>query len=231
MRLRSFIYVPLLFAAGTAAAQDSLPRGDAAQDRPEKILLVLGDSLSAAHQIGEAEGWVSLLQRRIEQRAGRRATPWRVVNASIPGETSDGGLARCTSLFARYRPAILVLELGANDGLRGLPPKRVQRNLAMIIEAAAEQGTETVLVGIRLPANYGEVYRDRFEAVYAALAEHYGLPLVPFLLAGVADHAEWMQADGLHPTAEAQPRLLDNVWPSLAPLLEAPADAGGAGRR
>ncbi len=219
MMFRSFILVPLLLAAVPSVAED----------RPEKTLLVLGDSLSAAHQIGEAEGWVSLLQRRLEARAGRRGTPWRVINASIPGETSEGGLARCPSLFARYRPAILILELGANDGLRGLSPRRLQRNLAMIIDAAAEIGTETLLIGMRLPANYGEVYRDRFEAVYTDLAEHYGLPLVPFLLAGVADQAEWMQTDGLHPTAEAQPQLLDNVWPLLEPVLAMPDDAGGAG--
>ena len=183
-----------------------------AAERP--VLLVMGDSLSAAYGIERQAGWVSLLATRLAGEA-------RVVNASISGETTRGGATRLPELLRQHTPAIVLLELGGNDGLRGLPPGQMRANLAAMIEASRAAGAEVLLLGIDIPPNYGRAYRDAFTAVYTRLAEAYELPLVPFLLEGVALEEELMQADGIHPTAAAQPRILENVWPALAPLLRA----------
>lgn len=179
-------------------------------------VLVLGDSLSAAYGIRPESGWVSLLRDRLQQ-----ARPVRdVVNASISGETTSGGLARLGKLLADHRPALVVVELGANDALRGLPLSAPRANLARIIELSRQAGARVLLVGIEIPTNYGPQYRDGLRNLYRDLAAEFNLPLVPFLLEGVALDPQLMQDDGLHPTAAAQPRVLENVWPKLEPLLQ-----------
>ena len=182
-----------------------------AASRP--VVLVMGDSLSAAYGIEQRAGWVSLLQARLDGKA-------RVVNASISGETTSGAAARLPDLLGQHRPEIVVLELGGNDGLRGLPPGQMRTNLAAMIEASQAADAEVLLLGIDIPPNYGQAYRDAFTGVFTRLADRHDLALVPFLLEGVALEEELMQDDGIHPTAAAQPRILENVWPALAPLLE-----------
>ncbi|MBB3142106.1 arylesterase [Halomonas organivorans] len=182
-----------------------------ADQRPR--LLVMGDSLSAAYGIERDAGWVSLLAERLEGKA-------EVINASISGETSGGGAARLPELLRQHAPEIVLLELGGNDGLRGLPPGQLRANLAGMIEESQAAGAQVLLLGIDIPPNYGPAYRDAFTGVYDDLAERYEVALVPFLLKGVALDESLMQDDGIHPTAAAQPALLDNVWPALAPLLE-----------
>jgi acyl-CoA thioesterase-1 len=186
---------------------------------PPRPILVLGDSLSAAHGIAPADGWVALLERRLRD----APAPQPVVNASISGETTAGGLARLPALLAEHRPALVVIELGANDGLRGLPLAEARANLARMLEAVRAAGARAVLVGIELPLNYGPRYRDGLRSLYRDLAGEFNVPLVPFLLEGVALDPALMQDDGLHPNAAAQPKLLDNVWKVLQPLLAAPA--------
>lgn len=185
-------------------------------------VLILGDSLSAAYGIAEDRGWVALLQRRLEE----RGYPHRVVNASVSGETSVGGRNRLPRLLEEHRPAVLVVELGANDGLRGIAPSVFSENLTAIIAAGQAAGARVLLLGVRLPPNYGAVFNARFERVYASVADATDTVLVPFFLDGVAQDRGLMLPDGLHPAAEAQPRLLDNVWPALEPLLEARRAAG-----
>lgn len=180
-----------------------------------KTILVLGDSLSAAHNIATQSGWVHLLEVRLT----KMKPGWAVVNASVSGETSLSGRHRLSALLAKYRPAVLVLELGANDGLRGLPLPALRDNLAAMIDQAREAGTRVLLVGIELPLNYGPQYRDGLRAVYAGLAKDRRIALVPFLLEGVALDPTRMQDDGLHPTAEGEPAVLETVWAGLWPLL------------
>jgi len=181
----------------------------------QPTIMVLGDSLSSGYGLELSQGWVSLLQQRLEQ-AGY---PHRVVNASISGDTSRGGLARLPAALASHQPDIVILELGGNDGLRGLSLEALAQNLAAMIERSQQAGARVALAEIRIPPNYGPRYTKKFQALYGELAERYQLPLIPFLLDGVADNNGLMQADGVHPRAEAQPRILDNVWPVLAPLL------------
>jgi acyl-CoA thioesterase-1 len=191
-----------LALAGVAAAQ-------------EPVVLVLGDSLSSGYGIALERGWVRLLAHRLAE----RGAPHRVVNASIAGDTTRGGLARAAQALDAHRPRVLVLELGGNDGLRGIPVDETRRSLEGIIRLAAEREVQVLLVGIRLPPNYGAAYTQGFEALYPRLAREQGVPLVPFLLEGVADRPELMQADGIHPREEAQAQLLETVWGGLAPLL------------
>lgn len=179
-------------------------------------VLVVGDSLSAAHNIPQHDGWVALLQDRLNTRA---VPAPEVINASISGETSAGAVARLPDLIAQHRPAIVVIELGGNDGLRGLAPTELAANLDAMIRMSREAGAKVLLIGTELPPNYGRAYRDRFRAVYADLARRHAVALLPFLLDGVALEPGLMQDDGLHPTAAAQPRVLDNVWPVLQTLL------------
>lgn len=176
-------------------------------------LLVMGDSLSAAYGIEREEGWVSLLAERLDDDA-------QVINASISGETTSGGLQRFTELLGQRQPDIVLLELGGNDGLRGLAPNQMQANLASMIEQSQDAGAQVLLLGIDIPPNYGQAYRDAFTGVFRSLAEEYDVALVPFLLEDIALNKALMQSDGIHPTADAQPIILDNVWPALAPLLE-----------
>ena len=189
--------------------------------RAATTVLVLGDSLSAAHGIAQNQGWVSLLQQRITAE-GNKA---RVINASISGETTWGGRNRISELLDRHRPGILIVELGGNDGLRGLPIVDIRANLDYIINAAKGQGAKVLLLGMRLPPNYGPAYTRDFQDSYARLAAQHGAALVPFMLEGFAEDNSAFQADGIHPTAAAQTRILDNVWPALQRLLKTSHEA------
>lgn len=182
---------------------------------PARIVLVVGDSLSAAYNVDLNAGWVALLAERL----ARRDPPYQVVNASISGDTTAGGLARLPRLLNEHRPAVVIVELGGNDGLRGIDPAEAKRNLKAMITRAKSAGVKVLLVGIKLPPNYGIRYTERFQRLYRELAAETRVALVPFLLEGVATHAALMQADGIHPNAAAQKRVLDNVWQQLQPLL------------
>ncbi len=188
-----------------------------AADAERKNLLIVGDSLSAAYGIDSDAAWVELLKDRLEQEA---PGTWNVANASISGETTDGGLRRLPDLLDKHNPAIVVIELGGNDGLRGFPPDVIRNNLAKMIHLSQQQGAEVLLVGIEIPPNYGPRYTTAFAEVYSSLAEEYNLAFLPFFLADVYDGEAMMQADGIHPTARAQPQLLDNIWPELLTLLD-----------
>lgn len=180
-----------------------------------RTILVVGDSLSAAFGMDTRAGWVALL----EQRLVREKLDYTVVNASISGDITANGLARLPRLLARHQPAIVIVELGGNDGLRGLSLEQMKHNLTAMIGKARTRGARVLLVGIELPPNYGRRYTERFREVYRQIAREQNVPLVPFLLAGVGTDRTLMQADGIHPTPEVQPRMLDNLWPSLRPLL------------
>lgn len=179
---------------------------------------MLGDSLSAGYGIRSAQGWVALLEQRLQT----QGYGYKVVNASVSGETTGGGLQRLPRALELHRPAVVVVELGANDGLRGLNISLTRDNLTKIVAEAKKSGAEVVLVGMRLPPNYGPRYTNDFMRMYREIATENKVALVPFLLQSVALNAELMQADGLHPTAAAQPALLDTVWPVLRPLLKKP---------
>jgi len=180
------------------------------------VILVMGDSLSAAYGIETSQGWVALLAERLKT----RAYAYRVVNASVSGDTSAQGLTRLPMELAQHRPAIVILELGANDGLRGLSVTAMQENLTKMIVLSKRAGAQVLLLGILLPPNFGPEYTQSFAAVYPRLAKAYHVPLVPFLLEGVAQHREMLQADGMHPLAPAEQQVLDNVWLKLESLLK-----------
>jgi acyl-CoA thioesterase-1 len=178
-------------------------------------ILVIGDSLSAAYGLEIQAGWVVLLQQRLKAEGYSH----QVVNASISGDTTASGLARLPQALNKHRPEIVIIELGGNDGLRGLPLAQMKHNIAAMITKARAQGAKVLLVGVLLPPNYGRAYVEKFRAVFRELAERYDVPLAPFILEGVATRTDLMQSDGIHPTARAQPIMLDNVWPYLAPLI------------
>lgn len=180
-------------------------------------ILVLGDSLSAAFRIDTESGWVALLARRLQQPGSKY--PYTVVNASISGETTAGGLSRLPALLAAHRPSVVLVELGSNDGLRGLPIDEVRANLDRIVETCRSAGAAVVLIGVELPINYGPQYREGLRGIYRDAAKKFNAPLVPFLLDGVALDPKMMQDDGLHPLAAAEPKVLDNVWPVLETAL------------
>ena len=180
-----------------------------------KTVLVLGDSLSAEYGLSHGSGWVPLLEQRLKT----QGIDADVVNASISGETTSGGLARLPALLVKYRPEIVVIALGANDGLRGLPLAAAEANLRTMSRQAKQAGAQVLLLGMRLPPNYGRAYNDRFFALFGKVAREFQAPLVPFMLEGVADKASLFQTDRLHPTAQAQPLILDNIWPQLHPML------------
>jgi acyl-CoA thioesterase I len=189
--------------------------GTAASAAHGKTVLVYGDSLSAAYGMPEQRGWVALLDERLK----RERPDYSVVNASISGETTAGGLARIGGVLERRKPAIVILELGANDGLRGLPVAQMKKNLSAIIRQLQKAGARVLLVGVRMPPNYGEDYTRAFERAYAELAKSHRTALAPNLLEGFAEKLELFQADRIHPTEAAQPAVLKNVWTKLAPLL------------
>jgi acyl-CoA thioesterase-1 len=200
----------------TAAMALTAPWAGAA-DAP--TVMVLGDSLSAEYGLARGSGWVGLL----EQRLATRKPSVRVVNASISGDTTSGGRARLPALLTREHPSVVVIELGGNDALRGLPLEMTQANLTAMTQAAQKAGAKVLLTGMQVPPNYGADYGKRFAAVYTQVAQSTGAALVPFLLKGVADGPDAMalfQADRIHPKAEAHPTILRNVWPTLEPLLK-----------
>lgn len=177
-------------------------------------LLVLGDSISAGYGLEKLEyGWVELLRARLAERG------WSVVNASISGETSAGGLHRLDGLLRQHRPSIVLLELGANDGLRGLAPRQLEANLEEMVVRVRTAGAQPLLLGMRIPPNYGKRYEEMFEQVFPQVAQEHGVPLVRFLLEGVGGQNHLMQADGLHPNREAQGAILGWVWQKLEPIL------------
>jgi acyl-CoA thioesterase-1 len=180
------------------------------------VILVWGDSLSAAYRMPEEQGWVALLQNKLvtEDR------PWHIVNGSVSGETTDGGLARLPAMLDSTAPDIVILELGGNDGLRGLPVRNIRSNLTRMIELSQAAGAQVLLAGIQIPPNYGPRYTEPFYAQFGELAEHYDLAWIPFLLEGIADNPALMQNDGIHPTAEAQAMIVKIVWPTLITLLD-----------
>ena len=180
--------------------------------------MVLGDSLSAAFRIAPESGWVTLLTQRLAQQ--NPPVTRAVINASISGETTAGGLARLPKLLADNHPALVLVELGANDGLRGLPLGEIQANLRRIMTMCRDAGAKIALLGIELPINYGPQYRDGLRTLYRDLAREFNVPLVPFLLEGVATDPKLMQDDGMHPLAAGEPIVLDTVWPVIAPLLK-----------
>lgn len=185
-----------------------------------RTILVVGDSLSAAYGIAVEDGWVSLLATALrEGAAGSDSKRYRVVNASISGETTGGALARLPGLLTEYQPTVVVIELGGNDGLQGHPVAGIRHNLAQLVQLSQQAGARVLLLGIHIPPNYGSRYTQQFYASYELTAQKFDIPLVPFLLERVATHPELMQADGIHPRAAAQPTMLDNVLPTLQKLL------------
>ncbi|ERS86643.1 esterase [Marinobacter sp. EVN1] len=187
----------------------------------QNTVLVVGDSLSAAHGVPSETAWVELLRDRIDS----QELNWTVVNASIGGETTDGGLRRLPGLLETHDPTIVIIELGGNDGLRGFPPNVIESNLANMIEQVRGIGATPLLVGMQIPPNYGQRYTTMFADIFPTLSDRYNTPLVPFFLDGIYDQDGLMQGDGIHPTEEAQPRLLDNIWPKLEPLLNKQASS------
>lgn len=216
------LYVALLYSTLLPTSTGVFAADTAERDKP--VILAWGDSLSAAYGIPVEQGWVSLLQDKLKD-------SHRVVNGSISGETTIGGRTRLPDALEKHQPDYMLLALGANDGLRGLATEEMQKNLQAMIELAQQSDTKVVLLGIKIPPNYGMRYTDRFDKVYTDLSEQYELPLHPFFLERVALDFDLMQDDGLHPTAEAQPMILENIWTVLEAVLipaetqaEAPAE-------
>ncbi len=189
--------------------------GATAQPAPPPTLVVFGDSISAGYGIRVDQGWVALLQAKLT----REGYGYQVINASISGETTAGGLARLPRALALHHPQVVVLELGGNDGLRALPIAQMRDNLKQMCALARAAGARVLLLGMRIPPNYGPDYTEQFRRVYSDLARADQLPLVPFLLDNIALNPDLMQADGFHPNTQGQPKLLDNVWPELERLL------------
>lgn len=206
--LRMGLLMPVLFAVLALCASTAYSAS--------KPILVLGDSLSAEYGLIRGSGWVPLLEKRLKEEKIDAA----VVNASISGETTSGGRSRLPTLLDRHRPGVVIIELGANDGLRGLPVEATEANLREMIKAAQAAQARVLLIGMQMPPNYGRDYTRRFAAMFPKLAKEHNVPLVPFLLEGLVEKPQLFQADRIHPTAEAQPVLLDNTWPHLKPLLK-----------
>ncbi|XOV89375.1 MAG: arylesterase [Pseudomonadota bacterium] len=183
----------------------------------ENTIVVFGDSISAAYGMEQDEGWVNLLAKRIAQ----NGLPWTVVNASVSGETSGGGLVRLPKTLELHQPDLLILELGGNDGLRGYPIARIRDNLSSMVEQSQQVGASVLLIGMVLPPNYGRRYIQAFEGIFPEVAEQHGVPLIPFLLDGIATPASLVQRDGIHPRPEAQPMIMEQVWQALAGTLMA----------
>jgi len=186
-----------------------------ATDKKPASILVLGDSLSSAYGIDSDQGWVALLQNKLTQ----NGYEYRVINASVSGDTTRTGLSRIETALRSHKPEIVIVALGGNDGLRGFAFSEIENSLSNIIERCQQSNAKVLLVGVRLPPNYGPVYTQKFAALYKNLAQRFGIPLVPKILNQVADKSVLMQQDGMHPTAEAQPQIMQNVWPVLETLL------------
>jgi acyl-CoA thioesterase-1 len=201
------LFLLALLSAGVVAAAPA-PR--------ERLLMVYGDSLSAAYGLRAEQGWVAQLQKRLDD----QGYGYRVVNASVSGETTAGGRARLARALDAHQPQLVILQLGANDGLRGLPVKDAQANLATMIQDIQKRKAQVLLAGIVMPPNYGPRYADSFAGMYTTLGREFDVALIPFLLEGVALEARFLQADGMHPNAAGQPVVLETVWKHLKPLLE-----------
>ena len=214
--MKSFLTAGI-FALATLAAL-VIPGPGLASAGKAPVILVYGDSLSAEYGLPRGAGWAALMEQRLKQ----LKMNYSVANASISGETTAGGAARINAELARVRPAIVIIELGGNDGLRGLALAATRANLEAMIEAALKSGARVLLCGMQLPPNYGRDYTERFRAMYGELAKRHKAALLPFFLEGIGERRELFQSDGIHPVAEAQPRILDNVWTELAPLLKTP---------
>jgi acyl-CoA thioesterase-1 len=203
-RLRSIVFIALIFVVAPVHGGN------------QNTLLIMGDSLSAAYGVQTEQAWVALLKKRLDSRG---FSGWEVVNASISGETTDGGLRRLPDLLTRHEPEIVMIELGGNDGLRGFPPQVIRQNLSRMIEQSQAIDADVLLVGMQIPPNYGKPYTEAFAAIFSELAQRFETALVPFFLANIYDQENLMQNDDIHPTAEAQGQFLDNVWPVLEPML------------
>lgn len=202
--VRCFAVLILMFSTATNAYSAS------------KTVLVVGDSLSAEYGISRGAGWVALLDQRLKDQNLTAS----VVNASVSGETTSGGRTRLAALLSKHKPDIVIIELGANDGLRGLPVAAAEANLRAMVDASRKAGAQVLLVGMRMPPNYGRDYADKFFAMYGALSKDEKVPLAPFMLDGVAQKPQLFQPDHLHPLAEAHPIILGNIWPHLQPILK-----------
>ncbi len=211
-----FIVQAVLFTSLVSAAEMNTPATSTAATAAS--IVVIGDSISAGYGLKSDESWVSLLRTRLREQGYRQ----RVVNASITGDTTRGGLARLPQLLKREQPSLVIVELGGNDGLRAIGIDVMRRNLQRLIELIQQADAKVLLLGMKIPANYGFEYSEQFHNTYRELAVSLGIPLVDFLLEGIALDAELMQADGIHPNAKAQPILLNTVWPKLQPLLSIP---------
>lgn len=181
-------------------------------------ILVLGDSLSGAYGISTEQGWVSLLQQHIMD----QGYAYRVINASVSGDTTRTGLSRIDAALQQHQPDIVIVALGGNDGLRGLAFSEIENSLSNIIQQCQQSDVQVLLAGVRLPPNYGPVYNQKFAALFESLSKRYQVPLVPRMLDQVADYRELLQADGIHPTADAQPKIMKNIWAGLEPMLIKP---------
>jgi acyl-CoA thioesterase-1 len=210
--LAALAFVP----AQAQPARDNADAPAATATARAPTVLVMGDSLSAAYGLAASQGWVALTADRI----AKSKPGWRVVNASISGETTAGGASRIAAALERNKPAVVVIELGANDGLRGLPLAQTRANLDRMIRAARDSGARVLLIGMRMPPNLGKVYTEGFAANFTSLAREYDIALLPFLLEPIARDRALFQADNLHPVAEAQPELRDHVWTALEPMLK-----------
>lgn len=186
-----------------------------ADNAPKQTILVFGDSLSAAYGIPKEQGWVNLVAQRVKD----NQLPYEVANASVSGETTAGGLSRLPAALKQFKPSIVVIELGANDGLRGLPLDAMKNNLEKMIQASKQINAQVVLLGMFIPPNYGPKYTNGFKAVFLDLSEKYKTPFIPFFLDGISGHSDLVLEDGLHPNVNAQRKILENVWPTLKPLL------------
>ncbi|TXG96032.1 MAG: arylesterase [Nevskiaceae bacterium] len=187
-----------------------------AETAPKQTILFFGDSLSAAYGIPKEQGWVNLIAQRLKD----NQLPYEVANASVSGETTAGGLSRLPAALKQFKPSIVVIELGANDGLRGLPTDAMKNNLEKMIAACKQVNARVVLLGMLIPPNYGPKYTNGFKQVYLDLSQTYKTPFVPFFLDSVSGHSDLVIEDGLHPNVIAQPKILENVWPTLKPLLK-----------
>jgi acyl-CoA thioesterase-1 len=203
--MRSILFALLIAGCGAAS--------------PAPTILVYGDSLSAAYGIPQSAGWVALLGERLKQRKSN----YTVANASISGETTAGGAARIGKTLAQHKPAIVIVELGGNDGLRGLPVEEMKVNLSRIVRESKSKGARVLLVGMRIPPNYGAKYTNAFRAVFREVAREERIPLVPFLFEGMVDKPGMFQPDDIHPTEKAQPILMENVWRGLAAMVIVPS--------
>ena len=207
MKVRYFrlsVVIFVLLPSAASAAEDSY------------TLMVWGDSLSAAYGFSEEQGWVTLLEEKLNS----ENWPYRVINGSVSGETTTGGLERLPAMLESYSPDLVILELGGNDGLRGLPLELMKANLKSMVDLVRADGGEVLLTGIQIPPNYGPRYTEPFFALFREIAEEDFLPLVPFLIDGIPQQPELMQNDGIHPKAGAQFMILENVWPYLEPMLK-----------